>query len=491
MKLLSITALIYMTLVLRTLGESTIPDAGAPQDDKLDNINVSTNEMMQILLVTGQDYPGHKWRETAPVLAEAIGADPRLHVTVVEEPSYLALPELQDYDAIVLHFMDWEQPSPGEEARTNLKRFVEGGKGLVLVHFACGAWQDWPDFRDIAGRVWDPDLRPHDPHGTFRVQIASKDHPITQGLEHFDTVDELYTCLTGDAPIEVLATARSKVDGKDYPMAFTLSYGEGRVFHSVLGHDVAALANPPVAELFRRASAWAAGLAPARKKVVFLAGPASHGRGAHEWDKDAALLKEALDASPAGRGIETSLYLNGWPDFPEVLERADAIVMLCDGLESHPLASRERLERIGKLAARGCGLCFIHYAVAPPPGHEKEWLEWIGGYWEKDYSANPVSTVEVRPATAGHPVCRNWTAFTARDEFYYRIRFREDDKRRRPIMTAMLPPNDPHEEVVAWVVERADGGRGFGFTGGHFHKNWAIEPFRTMTLNAIVWCAKA
>jgi type 1 glutamine amidotransferase len=214
----------------------------------------------KVLLVTGQDYPGHKWQETAPVLAEAIGKDPRMQVKVTEDPKTLASPELDGYDAVVLHFMNWEQPDPGEQARANLKRFVEGGKGLVIVHFACGAFQEWPEFRNLAGRSYDKTLRPHDPFGMFRIEITDPAHPIMKGMQPFDTTDELYTCLAGDRPIQILATARSKVDNKDYPMAFVLDYGKGRVFHSPLGHDAASLKNPPVAELFRRATAWAAGL---------------------------------------------------------------------------------------------------------------------------------------------------------------------------------------------------------------------------------------
>jgi len=214
----------------------------------------------RVLIVTGQDYPGHKWQETAPVLAKALAADPRLQVTVTEDPKFLASPDLAQFDAVVLHFMNWEQPDPGPEARANLKRFVEGGKGLMLVHFACGAFQEWPEFRELAGRSYDPKLPPHDPFGTFRVEITSVAHPITKGLQSFDTTDELYTCLAGDRPVDVLATTRSKVDGKDYPMAFAFAYGAGRVFHSPLGHDAAAFSNAGVAELLRRGCAWAAGL---------------------------------------------------------------------------------------------------------------------------------------------------------------------------------------------------------------------------------------
>jgi hypothetical protein len=45
-------------------------------------------------------------------------------------------------------------------------------------------------------------------------------------------------------------------------------------------------------------------------------------------------------------------------------------------------------------------------------------------------------------------------------------------------------------QTVAWAFERPEGGRGFGFTGSHFHKNWGNDDFRKVVLNAIVWTAK-
>jgi type 1 glutamine amidotransferase len=215
----------------------------------------------RVLLVTGQDYPGHLWRQTEPAVRALLEEDPRMIVTVSEDPCMLDSTSLARYDAAVLHFMNWEQPAPGPAARENLRRRVSEGMGLVLVHFACGAFQDWPEFRNLAGRVWDPKLS-HDPHGLFRVDIADPVHPITQGMPAFETRDELYSCLTGDHPIHVIATARSKVDGHDYPMAFVLDYGKGRVFHTVLGHDLQAISNPPVARLLRRGCAWTARLEP-------------------------------------------------------------------------------------------------------------------------------------------------------------------------------------------------------------------------------------
>ena len=215
---------------------------------------------IRVLIVTGADIPSHKWRLTTPVLAAGIDKDPRLAVDVVETPAFLASAKLADYHVIVMHFMDWKgKPALGDDVRQGLARAVAGGKGLVVVHFACGAFQGWPEFSKIAGRAWNPKLRAHDPRGKFRVNITDPNHPITKGLSPFDTTDELYTCLDGKTPVRVLASATSKVDKKDYPMAFILNYGKGRVFHCPLGHDVKAF-NEPVCELFRRGTAWAARL---------------------------------------------------------------------------------------------------------------------------------------------------------------------------------------------------------------------------------------
>ena len=239
------------TLVLFVLTTSLVSTAGTEKQ-----------ETIYVLLVTGMDHPAHNWRQTAPALAGVLQKDPRLQVRIVEDPHFLDSSALQRYDVVVLHFMNWEQPAPGSQARANLREFVQGGKGLFIVHFACGAFQDWPEFRNLAGRVWDPKKRAHDPRGPFRVNITELDHPVTRGLQSFQTEDELYTCLVGDVSVDVLATARSKIDGKEYPMAFAFDYGKGRVFHSLLGHDVKAICNADVAELFRRGCAWAAGRSP-------------------------------------------------------------------------------------------------------------------------------------------------------------------------------------------------------------------------------------
>jgi len=229
-----------------------------PKDPKATNV----------LIVTGIDYPGHKWKLTTPLLAKAIAMDKRLHVYVVADPAALGSEKLHLYKVVVHHWMNWKKPSPPPAARENLKKFLAGGKGMVLVHFACGAFQDWPEFGELAGRAWNPKLRGHDRYRTFTVNIVDAEHPITKGMKPFKTTDEMYTCLDGKTPIRVLANAKSIVDHKLYPMAFVLNYGKGRVFHSPLGHDVRAFAAEGVQELFRRGTAWAAGLKPTVVKTI-------------------------------------------------------------------------------------------------------------------------------------------------------------------------------------------------------------------------------
>jgi type 1 glutamine amidotransferase len=257
---LAVSALVALAAAAGPAAQETPPRA---PDFKLKPGKAQPGRTTRILIVTGQEHPAHQWRQTAPVLAEELSKDPRLLVDVSEDASILASPQVADYAAIVLHFMNPKPFDLGAKGRENLRRYVEGGKGLMLVHFACGAFQEWPEFRDLVARVWDPKLRGHDPRGPFRVEIAAADHPITRGLKAFDADDELYTCLVGDKPIEVLAIAKSKVDGKEYPMAFVYAPGKGRVFQCLLGHDVKAMRMPGVGELYRRGCAWAAGLPPA------------------------------------------------------------------------------------------------------------------------------------------------------------------------------------------------------------------------------------
>lgn len=157
--------------------------------------------------------------------------------------------------AVIVTGVDWK----GHMAKENLLRFVSDGKGLAVIHYASGAFEGWPEFPNLIGRA---QQKRHDKRGPFTLTITNPDHPVTRGMKDFETDDELFIELQGDRPIELLATARSKITGTDHPMALVLDYGKGRVFHTALGHDEKALRFSGPSELIRRGAAWAAGRKP-------------------------------------------------------------------------------------------------------------------------------------------------------------------------------------------------------------------------------------
>ncbi|MGD0091828.1 MAG: SUMF1/EgtB/PvdO family nonheme iron enzyme, partial [Planctomycetota bacterium] len=219
-------------------------------------------ETAKVLILTGMDLPVHKWRETAPVVAQLLRRDSRMVVEVSENLEVLSLPGINERNAIVLHFSSLGHADPSFKARAGLQSFLQLGRGVVLLHSACAAYSDWPEFPALAGIAWKSKVSSTETYGALQVRIAEQKNPITDGLRSFETTDELYKGLLRAPSITVLAAGVSKMDGKEYPVAIAHEYAKGRVFNCVLGHDVAAFCNEDTAELIRRGTAWAAGLTP-------------------------------------------------------------------------------------------------------------------------------------------------------------------------------------------------------------------------------------
>lgn len=279
--------------------------------------------------------------------------------------------------------------------------------------------------------------------------------------------------------------------------------------------NVPELAGNPDATLTRRAflgaaagalAASTAGAAGPTRKLVMLAGKPSHGPLEHEFNAGVLLLRSCLASVP---GLEVAHYHGGWPDSEKAFEGADGIFLYADGGAGHPFVQAGRLQIIGDYMRRGVGLLCAHYAVEVPKDRAgKEFQEWLGGYYEHQWSCNPMWTAEFTSLPT-HPITRGVKPFAIRDEWYFNMRFRPEMKGVTPILTATpsdatrdgpyVYPRGPYPHIQAakgrpeallWAVERPDGGRGVGFTGGHFHRNWQDDNFRKAVLNAALWICK-
>jgi type 1 glutamine amidotransferase len=248
------------------------------------------------------------------------------------------------------------------------------------------------------------------------------------------------------------------------------------------------------------------GASAADKKIVLIAGRPSHPPGMHEFRAGMMLLQQCLAQTP---GVKVEVHTMGWPESPTAFDGAAAVVIYADGGAGHPAIKDDRKQILDDLAKKGVGLGFMHYAVeVPATNGGPELTRWIGGFYEDRYSCNPMWSPDYQKFP-DHPVARGVKPFSNRDEWYFNMRWPENRSGATPILTAVpsdavragpyVNPRGPYEHILAakgrtetmmWVFDRPDGGRGFGFTGGHTHAHWGDDNQRKVVLNALLWIAK-
>lgn len=245
-----------------------------------------------------------------------------------------------------------------------------------------------------------------------------------------------------------------------------------------------------------------------RKKIVLIAGPNSHGPGEHEFEAGTYALRRCLDKVP---GVVAAHYFKGWPPHDlTAFDNTDAVIIYCDGGGGHQVLKDNRLDTVRALAKRGVGIGFMHYGVEVLKDKGGDaFLELIGGHYQHEFSCNPMWSPDYLQFP-DHPIARGVKPFSTRDEWYFNMRFREDQSGIVPILKATpseavragpyVYPKGPYAHIVAnkgraetmmWVVDNAGANRGFGYTGGHYHKNWGDPNARKVVLNAMLWIARA
>ena len=249
-------------------------------------------EKVRVVIIDGQN--NHKWTETTPVLKTILETSGRFTVDVATSPPKGAPngamakfhPDLSEYDVVVSNYngQKWSK-----EFNDDLDARLKAGKiGLVIVHAANNAFGGWDEYDRMIGMGWrkadygkrlkfdaagTPTVVPagvdlnsgHRYRGPFEVTVRDPEHPVTKGMpgSWLHAQDELYDNMRG--PIEnvhVLATAHQgkseKGTGHHEPMIWTVKYGDGRVFHTPMGHDVTAMECPGFASVIERGTEWAA-----------------------------------------------------------------------------------------------------------------------------------------------------------------------------------------------------------------------------------------
>ena len=238
--------------------------------------------------------------------------------------------------------------------------------------------------------------------------------------------------------------------------------------------------------------------------VLIVVGPSNHPPGSHEVAAGGRVLKHLLEHSGNVTDLKVDLVTE-WPS-EELRTQASTVVFIGDTFPANRFPNPEQnLADLSKMMNRGCGIVCIHYATGllgqdVTKDGDHPLLRWMGGYFANrscphhESFARIYPEAKIEPAASDHPISRGWKTFVIHDEPYTNNYFGPNDNQPASnvtiLATSMLPPQDPKREAVAWCVERADQGRGFGIVMPHFYKNWRDDDLRTLILNAIVWTAK-
>jgi len=248
-------------------------------------------EKMKVLLIDGQN--NHNWQETTPLIKQTLEGCGLFTVDVVTSPAQggdmsTFLPKFSDYKVVVSNYNgdDWSEPT-----RKAFEQYVSSGSGFVSVHAADNSFAGWDAYNRMIGLGgwggrdaksgpyvrWKEDIKgftrdmsegdggAHGQRTPFRMVVRDDDHPVTRGLPKswMQTNDELYGKLRGPAEnMHVLATAYSEPatggTGEHEPILMSIQFGDGRCFHTTLGHDVEAMMGTAFQVTLQRGTQWAA-----------------------------------------------------------------------------------------------------------------------------------------------------------------------------------------------------------------------------------------
>ena len=479
-------------------------------------------EPIRTLIFSGHN--NHDWRTSTPYLRQLLVDAGRFDVRVCEEPSGVGTETLDAYGLLIL---DYQGPRWGPNTERAIETFVRSGRGLVVVHGASYAFSGleilgdrhaptgvteppWPEYAKMTGGVWGskPKKTAHGLRHSFQVRFVDRNHPIAKGMrDSFVATDELYHNMRMQPEAHVLAVARSDPKtlgtGKDEPILWTVRYGEGRTFHTTLGHDLTAMQEPGFATTFTRGAEWAA-------------------TGAVTLPANLPMLKS--DAAPVrvlvvtgGHSYPTSFYslFEGHEDltwdhapsseeaFQQDIRQSYDVVVLYD--MSRRIADEQR-SNLRAFVESGKGLVVLHHAIADYSDWRWWYEEVVGGrYLLEPDGSQPASTFkheeemfieapDYRRGEGSHAddlnqayrqqqaITRGVAPLHLRDETYKGMWI-------SPKVTVLLQTDNPTSDApVAWVSPYQKS-RVIYIQPGHGRETHVNLGYRALVKKAILWSA--
>lgn len=241
-------------------GEGKAP---APSPAAAGGTERAAAKTLGVLILSGKS--NHDWRQTTPVLQKMLSESGRFTVDVTENPASLDAARLAKYDVILSNWNNWPDVNArvwGEKAEKAVLDFVRSGKGFVTVHAGSSSFYTWPEYQEMVGAWWDLKKTGHGPVHKFTVRIADREHPVMRGMTDFETTDELWEQSGMGGQRRVLCTSAAAKDkggsGAEEPLVHSSTFGKGRSFTILLGHDAAAMKNAGFQTLVLRGTEWAA-----------------------------------------------------------------------------------------------------------------------------------------------------------------------------------------------------------------------------------------
>ncbi len=226
------------------------------------NLNAKDSGLIRVLLLSGRN--NHDWRNTTPVLYDILTKSGKFAVFITERPDTLSGSDFSKSDVVISNWNSWPENNLRwpEQTENALLEFIQNGGGFVTFHSASSVFYNWPGFRKISTAAWILDSTYHGEVSEIQVSINQPNHPVTKGCEDFKIIDELWFNASGNPDFEILGVASDKnmviKNNHPQPAIMVAGYGKGRIFHTVLGHDVTALKNTGFQCLLLRAAEWSA-----------------------------------------------------------------------------------------------------------------------------------------------------------------------------------------------------------------------------------------